>query len=491
MSSSFSWFCWQMRRDRSLLILYAAVLICLFPLLSLALQDLGNTPFMFIELVFVPMACMFILSFCLPAHLFSHLWNKRELDMYSSIPLKRSTMFCIRYAAGLCWLLVPITVIIALECLVLFLMHMPPYDMLHMLQSTAELMVLSVLVYSLNVWIAIHCRNRSDALVMSIAYLLVPLIVVLGLYTIISSSIYDVSVGYSSSMQMSLLTDNELVRWLVNLICAPISYGMICAEGFGSAIGSLEGVICLPQYIWIVWLMESVLLIVWSHRAYITMPGEESGQRTTYALMYPLMTHLLTLGLFLYAVDTDDTAFGKMLFVAAAFFFLLLSFIAQRQVRIRLRQLIALPLLAVCAFLLQVSSVQTSGFGLIQELIPADAERYRLIITMDQYEEGQTVTLTTTWISAGKDDALIEVMRDFQEQVIDDAKDNSDEGIEESPQTLDIQFDYASASGGGNREYFLFDPDGSLLRKYSASIAQFSEEEHLTTETVSQSYVGS
>ena len=58
-------------------------------------------------------------------------------------------------------------------------------------------------------------------------------------------------------------------------------------------------------------------------------------------------------------------------------------------------------------------------------------------------------------------------------------------------QTLDIQFDYASASGGGNREYFLFDPDGSLLRKYSASIAQFSEEEHLTTETVSQSYVGS
>lgn len=252
MSSSFSWFCWQMRRDRSLLILYAAVLICLFPLLSLALQDLGNTPFMFIELVFVPMACMFILSFCLPAHLFSHLWNKRELDMYSSIPLKRSTMFCIRYAAGLCWLLVPITVIIALECLVLFLMHMPPYDMLHMLQSTAELMVLSVLVYSLNVWIAIHCRNRSDALVMSIAYLLVPLIVVLGLYTTISSSIYDVSVGYSSSMQMSLLTDNELVRWLVNLICAPISYGMICAEGFGSAIGSLEGVICLPQYIWIV-----------------------------------------------------------------------------------------------------------------------------------------------------------------------------------------------------------------------------------------------
>lgn len=411
--------------------------------------------------------------------------------MYSSIPLKRSTMFCIRYAAGLCWLLVPITVIIALECLVLFLMHMPPYDMLHMLQSTAKLMVLSVLVYSLNVWIAIHCRNRSDALVMSIAYLLVPLIVVLGLYTIISNSIYDVSVGYSSSMQMSLLTDNELVRWLVNLMCAPISYGMICAEGFGSAIGSLEGVICLPQYIWIVWLMESVLLIVWSHRAYITMPGEESGQRTTYALMYPLMTHLLTLGLFLYAVDTDDAAFGKMLFVAAAFFFLLLSFIAQRQVRIRLRQLIALPLLAVCAFLLQVSSVQTSGFGLIQELIPADAERYRLIVTMDQYEEGQTVTLTTTWISAGKDDALIEVMRDFQEQVIDDAKDNSDEGIEESPQTLDIQFDYASASGGGNREYFLFDPDGSLLRKYSASIAQFSEEEHLTTETVSQSYVGS
>ena len=65
-----------MRRDRSLLILYAAVLICLFPLLSLALQDLGNTPFMFIELVFVPMACMFILSFCLPAHLFSHrIWS--------------------------------------------------------------------------------------------------------------------------------------------------------------------------------------------------------------------------------------------------------------------------------------------------------------------------------------------------------------------------------------------------------------------------------
>ena len=36
MSSSFSWFCWQMRRDRSLLILYAAALIWLFPLYGLA-----------------------------------------------------------------------------------------------------------------------------------------------------------------------------------------------------------------------------------------------------------------------------------------------------------------------------------------------------------------------------------------------------------------------------------------------------------------------
>ena len=429
MSSSFCWFCWQLRRDRGLLVFYVVVLFCLFPLLSFALQYLGKMPFLFLELVFVPMLCMLVLGFFLPSHLFSHLWNKRELDLYSSIPLKRGAMFCLRFFAGLFLLFVPLMVIIALECVVLFLLRMAPYDMLAMLRWMGELMVLGVLVYSLNVWIAVRCRNRLDAVVMSISYLVVPLIVVVGLCTAISSSIYAVLVCYSSIMPMSLLTDNVLVRWLVNLFCAPISFGMICAEGFGSVICRLEGVICVPPFIWIVWLLESVLLIVFSHRAYVRVPGEESGQRTRHVLMYPFVMDVLTLGLFVYAVDVDDGAFGKMLFVGAVFLFLLLSFIAQRQVRIRLRHVVALALLGVLAFLLQVSFVQTSGFGLVQELIPADAERYRLIVTMDQYEEGQTVTLTRVWIGAGNDDALIGLLRGFQDEVIDDAKDNSFEGF--------------------------------------------------------------
>ena len=158
MSSSFSWFCWQMRRDRSLLILDAGRADLSVP----AAFTGAAGPWKYavhVHRTGVRADGLHVhpelLSAC--SSVFSSVEQKgagyvqqhpaqAQHDVLH--PLCRGAVLAAcsdhgDHRAGM-----PRTVPE---------WHMPPYDMLHMLQSTAELMVLSVLVYSLNVWIAIHC----------------------------------------------------------------------------------------------------------------------------------------------------------------------------------------------------------------------------------------------------------------------------------------------------------------------------------------------
>lgn len=486
MSNSIRWFGWQLSRDRGFLVFYIVALFCLFPLLTFAIYSPEDDSFLYLELVILPILCIVAMACFMPSHLFAHLWNKRELDLYSSIPLKRAAMFSLRFFTGLFISFVPLLMAIALECGVLLLLRMDTNLMMAMLRCTGKSMALGALLYSLNVWIAVRCHNRLDTAVMTISYLAVPLIIIVGVYGLIANNINAILVCNEADIIASLITENVLVRWLINLFAPLISFAMILSEGMSVFAAESLSKIAVPPFIWIMWLLESAMLTALSHRAYVRAPHEESGQRTSHIMMYPFVIDALTLGLFVYAMDVDDSAFSRSIFIGAIFLFLLLSFIAQRKVRIRIRHVATLAVLGILTGLLQLAVVQTAGFGLVQENIPADAERYRLIVTMDQYEEGQTMTMTSVWIEAGNDD-LIGLLRSFQDEVIEDAKENDPSAWDDGKPTMTIQFNYDSNGGSGTRSYFLFDANQEYLQKYRAVISQFSEDSRVTTEIISES----
>ena len=107
MSNSIRWFGWQLRRDRGFLVFYIVALFCLFPLLTFAIYSPEDDSFLYLELVILPILCIVAMACFMPSHLFAHLWNKRELDLYSSIPLKRAAMFSLRFFYRLVHLVCP------------------------------------------------------------------------------------------------------------------------------------------------------------------------------------------------------------------------------------------------------------------------------------------------------------------------------------------------------------------------------------------------
>ena len=97
MNNSFAYIRYHIGRDRNFLILYGIVLVCLFPLLALGLQNNLKTRECLMILLFLLMAVMCVMALVLPVYLFHFLWNRREMDLYASVGMKRKTFYAVSY----------------------------------------------------------------------------------------------------------------------------------------------------------------------------------------------------------------------------------------------------------------------------------------------------------------------------------------------------------------------------------------------------------
>ena len=100
MNNSFAYIRYHIGRDRNFLILYGIVLVCLFPLLALGLQNNLKTRECLMILLFLLMAVMCVMALVLPVYLFHFLWNRREMDLYASVGMKRKTFYAHKYGIG-------------------------------------------------------------------------------------------------------------------------------------------------------------------------------------------------------------------------------------------------------------------------------------------------------------------------------------------------------------------------------------------------------
>lgn len=181
MNNSFAYIRYHIGRDRNFLILYGIVLVCLFPLLALGLQNNLKTRECLMILLFLLMAVMCVMALVLPVYLFHFLWNRREMDLYASVGMKRKTFYAHKYGIGVAYLWLPPFVVLLLPMLLLRSGGMD----LAVLEMMGKIFALVLLLYSLNVWIAIVCRSRLDAILMVVSYFVLPLLLILALQTLL------------------------------------------------------------------------------------------------------------------------------------------------------------------------------------------------------------------------------------------------------------------------------------------------------------------
>lgn len=127
MNNSLNYIRYHMKCDRNFLILYGIALLCLFPLLALALKTILPPKDSVIVMLILLGATQCCMAMILPLYLFHFLWNRREMDLYVCIAMKRKTLFIHKFLLGLLYLLVPTCLAFTLNMGILSIRFDQPY----------------------------------------------------------------------------------------------------------------------------------------------------------------------------------------------------------------------------------------------------------------------------------------------------------------------------------------------------------------------------
>lgn len=474
MNNSFAYIRYHIGRDRNFLILYGIVLVCLFPLLALGLQNNLKTRECLMILLFLLMAVMCVMALVLPVYLFHFLWNRREMDLYASVGMKRKTFYAYKYGIGVAYLWLPPFVVLLLTMLLLRSGGMD----LAVLEMMGKIFALGLLLYSLNVWIAIVCRSRLDAILMVVSYFVLPLLLILALQTLLVRHASLLVYCQPYDLLYEGVLTNPIIRWIASIISVP-SAGILLVvevpvqlmvEGIGNNVH------LLPSGVWLVWLALSVVLFFGARRSFITKKAEDAQTPTTSLFLYPCVICALTLALLLLSGGWD-ASFGWYVydffnppFIAAVFLYFILWFIAQRQVHVRARHVTILLALIASVFLLEQGFLTSNGFGLISERIDADAEKVQVEITMGMLYGDSYHSVTTTMFSREDNESAVDELLELQDVVIEDAKAQAQEAVDiDNDQAMyyDITFRFKQSDALQTRSYVLYGAaEDELYQKY-------------------------
>lgn len=464
MSSSLAYIRYAIHRDRSLLLLYAIILFCLFPLLAIVFistPSVNNQTILFLVMPFLTAGGM---SLFLPVYLFHYLWNRRQLDLYASIGMKRSAFFVTNAVLGLLYQFVPL--LTAILCAVGIMQGCAyPFKLLPLFLSySGKLLLLCVVSYALNVWITIHCNSMLDAVLMMLAYCVVPLLLVFAVFLLASSHTADIVLCSASDVLLDLFEDNLLLRWLVSIINVPLAAGLLYSElalsGMLYEESSLffEHYHLLPSGAWIVWLLLAIGLLILARHAYLAKGAEESNRPTRSPLMYPAAIVGITLALLICAVNMFVSPFyfsAVTMMIAAVFLYFIAWFIAQRKVRVTWTQVWILIGLVGVVLSSQWLYVATSGFGLIDERIPKEADRFSLHVTVDYGTGDRSNSYDTRLLKQEKDDAIIAELYELQDDLIEFGQNYDTSTFLEGNDFYQIRIQYSYHGSRKTRAYYL------------------------------------
>ncbi len=124
-NSFFALFKWTLRESIPVTVIYSALLFLALPVLILCLASSADYMLSatYHVMTFPVSFSVSVFTIFLGAKIFAGFHDKRSVDLYSSLPVKKMTLFLARYTAGLLILVIPLIVMSALGGLVPSLVH--------------------------------------------------------------------------------------------------------------------------------------------------------------------------------------------------------------------------------------------------------------------------------------------------------------------------------------------------------------------------------
>lgn len=485
MNNSLAYIRYHLWRDRNFLILYGTVLLTLFPLLAFGLRSAIKLRQCTVVLLWMLLALMIVMALLLPIYLFDFLWDRRKMDLYACVGIKRKSLYACKYGIGMLYLWCPP---FAAMLLTVFVLQNGSL-FLEFSSTMGQIFLLALLLYSLNVWIAITCRSTLDAIVMVIGYFIVPFLLIFALWLLMYQNAQEFVYCYTYDLLYEGLLANPLIRWLVAIVSVPSACVLLANEMTAQMVveGGVQQVQLLPVGAWVIWAALCVVLFFGAKRSFIAKRAEDAQTRTTAILLYPTLIAMLTLSLLLLSQswrgqDWTPFSFLNPPLIAALFLFFVLGFVARRKICIRPRQIGVLCLLFAAVLVLKQSFLMSQGFGLINERISEQADQIQVEVSINSMS-GDYYHVSTVTAKQAENEEAVEMMRGLQETVIEDAKTQGAYWYENTDITIDISFRFMQNGTYCTRGYTLMANSGDERhQRYLDVLAQMQEEKLIVQE---------
>lgn len=477
MNSSLAYIRYHIWRDRDFLILYGISLLCIFPMLALGLHNSWNTEDSHLLMLFMFMISMFTMALLLPAYLFRFLWNRRELDLYACIGLKRKSFFTLKFLLGLGYLMLP-----CVAMSITFLIMGSSWISGDFLSIMGKTVCLSAVLYTIDVWIAVVCHSRIDAVLMIISYFVLPFLLMFSLLTLFLEYANELVYCQAYDLLVEGLLTNPLVRWIGSIISVPSAIILLVFEvliEFTSA--SLpKNFWILPSGAWLLWLALCGMLFVGARRSFVLKKAEDAQSLTKSVFMYPVIISILTLSLLLISLSMRYEPLINAPLITSIFLYFILWFIAQRKIGIHIYHVVILAGLIILSVLTKELFLMSKGFGLIDERIDPYVEKLKVDIHLSEVYGDSHYVVTSSMFDQKNNAAKIEELIELQDMVIQDAKENyeeTDTWADDTAVNIDVIFTYMEDQLEYTRYYTLVvHGDSELLDKYLEQIEQMQEQ---------------
>lgn len=309
-----------------------------------------------------------VFSVMMPLLQFQHFMKKRSCDLYLPLPIKRNRFFVIQFVIGLCYILVPIVMFFAIAACERNSWAFISYYAFYFLCIGSFLCAL----YSLITYFVVHCNSFWDALCSTLGFAFVSVFMFLSINELLSNVVMQSSTGAYDAKEFFPM---EMIGGLLSPILASGMLLFILLDAFYSyqldVTQTIWEALLSREVSWsmliVYWLIVFVVMSLLAYRTYHRRAGEQSEQRTTAKVVYPLLIFLITSSL----LFQNFFDLG-MLWITVIVFFVL-NFIAERRIVVHKHMIASFVIMALLTSGITYTLIETDVFHTIYEVPDQDA----------------------------------------------------------------------------------------------------------------------
>ncbi|MGL5541134.1 MAG: hypothetical protein ACRDBX_05825 [Erysipelotrichaceae bacterium] len=289
-----------------------------------------------------------ISGIAIPTAMYKYLYSRKELDFYYALPIPKKDIFVTSMLFT--WMVVLVPFMLNISASLLILQSKGFEALLPFLWSALSLLFAFIILTSIASFFIVKNHNLLDAIITTLLWLVLPLVLYLLWQTFLSTSV--VGYGFSDASLMEKLTPFYL---------------------FVGAVQNPEYYEAISGITWMWWAVVAVGFFFTTYRIFAKLKVEDAQEINTSIFFYPTLTVSITfMGLlsFMGSLIVKQASFLESIIplTLILILFLVANFIAKRSLANFVRSLLVYALLVGLSVAVAFTTIETKGFGFSQRV---------------------------------------------------------------------------------------------------------------------------